>query len=332
MLSYRVEIPPRRRLYGRGDKMVMWGSCFAQELRKYLYEGLYDVEGAPYGIIYNPISMATALKQLLDSRLPKEEDLFFHLNEWHSPMHHGDYSHTDKALAHKKMIGDFRKANQEISSASLFVFTFGTAFLYEDIESGAVVSNCHRLPSARFSRRRASVDEIVAAWVPLLGRLYELNPDAEVILTVSPICHYRDGAHENRLSKAVLHLACEELCGAGAHYFPSYEIMQDELRDYRFYKDDYAHPSDQAVYYIMDRFSSAYLYNGEQEQVITREWNAIRALLHHRPLTTHTPSILAHYERCLDRISVFQKQFNHPYICEQEDLLKKKIEELLCHG
>ncbi|MDN4754948.1 GSCFA domain-containing protein [Porphyromonadaceae bacterium W3.11] len=329
MFSYHLEIPKHHTLYDRKDKMVLWGSCFAQELMRSLYEDLFDVKGSPFGIMYNPLSMASGVHRVLHEDIPCEDELFFHLNEWHSFMHHSNFSNANKDLALRGMVQSYRETCDSLKDTSLLVLTFGTAFVYEHLKTGAVVNNCHKLPNDDyFSRRRLKVKEIVDIWTPIISDLRRLNSQLEVLFTVSPICHYRDGAHDNRLSKAILHLAIDELCKLPAvHYFPSYEIMQDELREYRFYKDDFAHPNDLAISYIINRFYNAYI-DEEGEAVLSKEWHSIRGMLRHKPLTTHLPTIRGYYESIQERLIHFSEKMSHPYLEEQLEYINKKLEEL----
>lgn len=166
------------------------------------------------------------------------------------------------------------KMQRALAEATVVIVTFGTAWVYE--MGGQIVGNCHKLPADTFTRRRLTVDEIVAAWQPIIDRY----PDKHWLFTVSPIRHIKDGLHENQLSKATLLMAVEALTGAS--YFPSYEILLDELRDYRFYADDLVHPSSLAVNYIWERFVETFCTNGtrNQMQIEHKQWK----FEHHRPL------------------------------------------------
>ena len=228
----RVEVPPLSRRWSRRDAITLWGSCFADELQRHLFRELYDCSPSPYGILYNPLSMAEGVERLLADRPVTLEELIEHEGLWHSPMHHGTFSAPTPEETLARIEGAWKVARERLSTTKLWVFTFGTSYLYEWAEAPhAVVSNCHRLPAKCFRRRRAEVGEIVHRWLPLLEEL--TKGGAEVVLSVSPIPHYRDGAHESRLSKAVLLLAVEQMVEQfpEVHYFPSYEIQLDELRD-----------------------------------------------------------------------------------------------------
>lgn len=296
--------------------MMLWGSCFAQELQQHLYTRLYQANFSPYGIMYNPLSMAEGLKQLLANK--PQIELIEHEGAWHSLMHHGSYSDSSPEGARTRILQSFQEAQDMLPHTRLWVFTFGTAYVYEWGECGRVVNNCHRLPPHQFHRRRLSVEEIVTLWRPLLSELRQRG--AEVVFTVSPIPHYRDGAHDNRLSKATLLLAIDELLGEGVYYFPSYEIQLDELRDYRYFQEDMAHPTPQAVRYILSRFREFAL---EPESDFDRRWEKLLLLAQHRPLTTDSQKLVAHYESVAEKLTTFAKETSHPYIRELASQIDK---------
>lgn len=330
MFYYLLGISRHHKLFTRSDKIALWGSCFSEELRGHLYEELYEVEGSPYGIMYNPMSIARGLRSVLQNTLPSPEDLFFHLGEWHSLMHHGDFSNADKGAALQGMVQAFQRSRDGLKDCSLLVITFGTSYVYEELNSGQVVNNCHKLPTeSHFKSRRLSIDEIVQEWKDVIRELKRYNPQLEVLFSISPIAHYRDGAHENRLSKAVLHLAVDTLCHEleGVYYFPAYEILQDELRDYRFYKSDFSHPSEEAVSYILHRFSSAFL-DVDFENSFSREWHTVLSFIRHIPQTTNKSDIQQHYLQCMDKLKSIKNRISHPFLEEQSELLNLKLIEL----
>ena len=307
-LIHKVNIPKRKQGYDHRTKFSLWGSCFSSELTAYLQDNLFTVHPSPFGIMYNPASIAKGLEMVLDGKVFDEGNLFEQSGIWYSNMHHGDYASHDKGLALSRINADLTHLQSVLDEVDVWVFTFGTSYVYEEVETSAVVNNCHRRPAKDFVRRRLSVEEIVSLWSPLVTRLQERG--AEVIFTVSPICHYRDGAHESRLGKAVLMLAIDALQDEfpEVSYFPSYEIMMDELRDYRFYADDLAHPAPMAVKYIMERFAETHIDALATESILTR-WESLRKLLAHRPMTTHPDHLRTHYSSLLEKLEAFHTDF-----------------------
>ena len=214
------------------------------------------------------------------------------------------------------------KGSATLGKANWLIITWGTARVYEWKETGEVVGNCHKLPDKLFVRRLLDVDEIVSVYISLLEKIRLVNPEVQILFTVSPIRHAKDGLHGNQLSKAVLLLAIEKICQkfSYCHYFPSYEILLDELRDYRFYADDMLHPSPLAVRYLWERFSEAF-FSAETKQVITAIEDIIKDLSH-KPFHPESEA----YQRFLGQIVLKIERLNgkYPYLDFQK-------ETELCH-
>ena len=243
-----VDIAPCARKIGYGDKILLLGSCFADNIGAKFAEHYFQATINPLGTLYNPASIALSITDSQHS-IP-DSRLIYHNGLWHSMMHHGTFSGKDKAAVQARCLDGYERLQRALKEATTVIVTFGTAWVYE--MDGQVVANCHKLPANRFTRRCLAVDEIVEMWQPIVASM----PDKQWIFTVSPIRHVKDGLHANQVSKAVLLQAVEEL---GQSYFPSYEIMMDELRDYRFYAEDMVHPSQVAVEYIWQRFVETYM-------------------------------------------------------------------------
>ncbi len=249
--------------------IVSLGSCFADEIGERLQEGDFHVEMNPFGALYNPASIAAAVRRLTDDREIGMDDLVQHEGLWHSWHHHGCFSHSTAEETLAACNSRIHQAHQAIKEASLLMVTFGTAWVFE--REGEIVANCHKLPPQMFVRRRMTVEEIVALWQPLLQELAAYYPGLKVLFTVSPIRHMSDGAHGNQLSKSTLLLAIDQLlptahCPLPTYYFPSYEIVLDELRDYRFFDEKMTHPTPLAVDIVWDRFQRATMLPAIREQ------------------------------------------------------------------
>jgi hypothetical protein len=259
-----VDIVPSIKKISYSDKILLLGSCFADNIGTKFGEYYFPTTVNPFGTMYNPASIASALHTV---QSPHHLTPIIHHNGlWHSFSHHGSFSCASKEqllYACEQSRAQLREALQHTTTV---IITFGTAWVYE--YEGQVVSNCHKIPANLFVRRRLTVDEIVSIWQPVLASM----PDKHWIFTVSPIRHIKDGLHDNQLSKAVLLQSIEQLSQlsiAHCSYFPSYEIMLDELRDYRFYADDMLHPSPVAVEYIWQRFVDAYMTADTQNEMCT---------------------------------------------------------------
>jgi hypothetical protein len=279
-----VDIKPSEWKIGYDDKILLLGSCFSDEIGAQMQQRYMQVTCNPFGTLYNPLSIAQAINlQIFNSsncKLPLVE----HDGFWHSMAHHGSFSRSTKEEAEEAVNESIVAMQKALNEATVVIVTFGTAWVYE--MNGDVVGNCHKLPEKLFTRRRLSVEEIVAAWRPIL----EQYKDKHWIFTVSPIRHIKDGLHENQLSKATLLMAVEELRNTENRvqnterisYFPSYEILLDELRDYRFYVDDLVHPSSMAVSYIWERFVDTFCTNQTKNELVLqhKRWKHE----HHIPL------------------------------------------------
>lgn len=268
-----------------GMPILMMGSCFADHIGSYLQEAKFDVCLNPYGTLYNPESIASAIERLAEGRPYEEEELRYDGFLWYSYMHHGSFSSPDRSAALQAMNRSYKRAADLLPRCQRLIATWGTAYVYRLKETGMTVANCHKQPEKVFERARIEADEIVARWELLTQRLHEYAPGCRVLLTVSPIRHLRDGAHNNQLSKATLLLAADTLCRRYPEtysYFPAYEIVMDELRDYRFYAEDMTHPAAAAVAYIRERFAEAY-FTPETARLATA-CEKIATGLRHRPL------------------------------------------------
>jgi hypothetical protein len=259
-----VQIPASSWKIGYDDQILLMGSCFADSMCAKLHEHYFRVEGNPFGVLYNPASIAMAIEMARKSQTIEDKDLVEHGGLWHSMAHHGVFSDIDMAVVLDKCNGSIVALRQALENATVITITFGTAWVYE--YAGKVVGNCHKIPANQFVRRRMTVEEIVATWQPLV----EAMPDKKWLFTVSPIRHVKDGLHENHINKGILLQAVEQLTKqTGCSYFPAYEIMLDELRDYRYYAEDMVHPSSMAVEYIWQRLVETYMTADTQAEMKT---------------------------------------------------------------
>lgn len=241
--------------------LLLIGSCFTEHIGQLLQEFKFRAVLNPSGILYNPLSMAQTLQMLLQKQVFTQNDLFFHNEQWHSFAHHGHFSGANATGCLENINAQLARGSVALQKADYVILTFGTAFVYRLKSSGQVVANCHKLPDAFFTRTRISPSEVIGAMEPVLTQLWQFNPQARVILTISPIRHWKDGAVNNQLSKATLIMAAHELkqkFEGKIDYFPAYEFMMDDLRDYRFYQPDMLHPSSTAIEYIWQKFADAY--------------------------------------------------------------------------
>ena len=291
-----VEITPSARKIGYGDKILLLGSCFADNIGAKLNEHYFQATINPLGTLYNPASIALALT---DTCFPiTDSQIIYHNGLWHSMLHHGSFSSVDKVEMMARCQQSRAELQQALHEATTVIVTFGTAWVYE--MNGKVVANCHKLPANCFTRRCLTVNEIVDIWKPIVQNTSEKH----WIFTVSPIRHIKDGLHANQISKAILLQAVERL---GHSYFPSYEIMLDELRDYRFYAEDMVHPSSVAVEYIWQRFVETYMTIDTQKEM--RMLNQLWRDRQHRFLHPESPEARAFQDQLNQRINLLQSSY-----------------------
>lgn len=276
-----------------------------------LIGGFYSICN-PCGIVYNPYSIGHQMMQFLEGRRWDEHDLVYNGDLYHGLHHHGSYSHPDQVKALEGMNESLIAAQGDLSRVSCMVITFGTAIVYTLKEKETIVANCHKIPAGLFGRRMLSVQEIVDSTTPWIARITDQNPGIKIILTISPIRYLKEGFADNTLSKARLALAVDQLCKSfhQVHYFPSYEIMLDDLRDYRFYKEDMIHPGDQAIDYIWEHFLHTYM--DKETLGIIDTIKKIRSGLAHRPLHEHTPAHILFLKRLDDQIHEMKSKY--PFI------------------
>ena len=290
---------------------LMIGSCFAENIGIWLQERCLPIMVNPFGILYNPFSIANCMEHLMTRKTFTEEDLFFSNGLYNSFSHHSRFSGSDKVKVLEHINSQASEAYSHLTGASHLFITFGTSWVFEHKESGKVVSNCHKLPAASFSHKRISVDQIIEIWIPVIEQLKVINPKLHLVFTVSPIRHLKDGAHENQLSKSTLLIAIDSLISRYGNglitYFPSYEILLDELRDYRFYASDLTHPSELAVDFIREKFMSAILDN--EDQNIINEVDKILQALKHKPINPLDAVYTSFIESQKIKLDLLQKRY-----------------------
>ncbi|MDE6006469.1 MAG: GSCFA domain-containing protein [Muribaculaceae bacterium] len=294
--------------------ILLAGSCFADYMGARMRAGLWDAQN-PFGVLFNPLSIAEALRISLLSDEPENEyrkSIFRTEDKFLSWLADSKVWGCNRDETINKLTQRGAQARDLLKSDETLCVTFGTAYCYFlDGDNGRAVANCHKQPQSKFSRRRISADEICAIWARLIYDLKERYPDLLVIFTVSPVRHVRDGLHDNTLSKATLHLAIDQLCKEFdfCHYFPAYEILIDDLRDYRFYADDLVHPSSTAVEYIWEVFKNTYLDSQGEEML--KKGETISRRTSHRHIFPDSPEAIHFKQQTLDMYEQFRKEYPH---------------------
>ncbi|NDP21755.1 MAG: GSCFA domain-containing protein [Paludibacter sp.] len=312
MFQTKIEIHHSDLEISYHDRLMTLGSCFAENIGRKLTDAYFLTNVNPFGVLYNPVSIMNSIELLLNYKEFTQDDIFENRSLWQSFSHSSLFSNVSPELCLEKINSKYSNASEFLKNSKFLILTFGTAWIYEDRKSGTVVSNCHKLPSNEFIRRRLSVNEIVQSYSELINKLRTLFPDLQIIFSVSPIRHWKDGAHENNISKSTLLLAIDELQKkfSQVHYFPAYEIQMDELRDYRFYSADMLHPSEVAIDHIWERFSETY-FTSETFKIKT-QLERLRADLQHRPLFPESEEYLSFMKNIEKRKSTILSEY--PYL------------------
>ncbi len=274
------------------DKVLLLGSCFSDNIGAKMQGALIQAMVNPMGTLYNPMSIARGVYRLIDNEPIAGRDLFMQGGVWNSYDFHSRHSLPDKQATIDRMNQRIEQGHQALQQAQLLTITLGTAIVYRLKATSEVVANCHKVPQHEFERRMATVDEMTAELDKMLTRLHEFNAGLRIILTVSPIRHIADGLDTNSLSKALLRVAIHEVMTRHREYcdyFPAYEIMLDDLRDYRFYSNDMVHPSDVAVEYIWQAFQATYL--DDRSALAVARCERIHKRLQHRPMSASRETV-----------------------------------------
>lgn len=323
-----VDVPKAGFDISHAHRILMLGSCFTDNIGTELDAGKFRVCVNPYGVIYNPYSVQEVLQHVLGFRSADDSDFVQVGGVWHSYLHHGSFGHIQKEALEQKIEQVRNETLAFLKDADFLFVTFGTAWVYQLRETRRIVANCHKMPEKQFHRFRLSSCDIVDEFNQLIRHLKEINPALKIIFTISPVRHLRDGATENQLSKAVLMLAVHELVAMHSHcsYFSSYEIVMDDLRDYRFYADDMVHLSKPAIEYVFKRFSETY-FSSTTTAMLGRV-QKIRQSLMHRPFNEQSAEYLLFLQKTGTQIRELASQVETMDWARELEELDKRIDAI----
>jgi hypothetical protein len=291
MNSFRTDVRITRSLapIRLKNPVLTAGSCFADAIGERLHRYKFPTSVNPLGVIYNPISIHKAILYAVANQGPSENSYLQSQGIYLNYDFHSQISALNKNDLLTKLSGTLANTHYFLKNASRLLITYGTAWVYQQKETTEVVANCHKMPAQLFDKRLLSEQEIVASFHTFYNLVRMLNPNIRFILTVSPVRHIKDTLELNSVSKAILRTACHTLSSVeGVEYFPAYEIMMDDLRDYRFYKSDMLHPNEDAENYIWERFGEKYF--DDETKVFMKKWDDILAAIRHRPFHPTSPS------------------------------------------
>jgi hypothetical protein len=304
----KINIPERISIR---KPLLVIGSCFAENIGKILQKRLFDVQINPFGIVYNPLSIINQLNHIIQNKQFNSNELFEFNSLKFSWAHHGSFAGTDENDVILNINTQINQAHQQLIKSDWLMITFGSAYYY-CLKEGQIVSNCHKQPAANFVKKIATQAQIIDGFQKYLSQLHGINPNLKVLFNVSPVRYLRDGLAENTISKSILQLAIYELVkqNKNCYYFPSYEIVIDELRDYRFYEADMVHPNKIAIAYIYDKLTTS-LFDDETK-IIEKEIQQMNAFFDHAILNGSDAAIMQHQRKKDQILSNLLKKY--PYL------------------
>ena len=316
-MNFRAEFTPKPFAVKikHTDKLLLIGSCFTEQIGKKLAAHKFEVLENPNGILFNPVSIAKAAMSYAEGKLYSENELFFYNELWASREHHTKFSDPDRAIGLGKINESQSAATSFIKTADWLLLTLGSAFLYEwkdrsDDNYGNIAANCHKIPTDKFNRRLASSTEIMDILLKMIGSVRQVNPSIKIIFTISPVRHLREGFIENNRSKATLIQAVHALTNdTDIFYFPAYELVIDDLRDYRFFAEDLVHPNYAATDYVWKKFVPAVI--DEQSQKIMKDINELNAAKAHKPFNPNSEAHKNFLKTHLEKTKALGKKYSY---------------------
>ncbi|WP_300976822.1 GSCFA domain-containing protein [Flavobacterium sp.] len=312
----KIPIPQNINFIEYRSKILLFGSCFAENIGEKLRYYKFQTQVNPFGIIFNPFSIEKLIERVVVQRHFTKDDIFFFNERWHCYEAHSELSHPDSEVVLSNLNQILSDTQKQLQQATHIIFTYGTSWVYRHIETNAIVANCHKVPQKQFTKELLSIDSIQKSIQNTISLIATLNPKCNFIFTVSPVRHLKDGFVENQVSKAHLIAAIysflqesEVVPPSGARgIFPSYEIMMDELRDYRFYADDMMHPSGLAIDYIWERFTTTQI---DANAIATMELvQTIQKGLAHRPFNPNSESHQKFEANLKEKIATLEAQYS----------------------
>ena len=314
----KVNIPVSGNKISYQSLITMIGSCFTDNIGLKLRNFKFRTDQNPFGVLYNPVSIKNGLQILCEKKGFTEKDIRFLNDKWVSFYHHGDFSDADKEQCLKKINNRINFSSDFIRKADFMFISLGTSWVFEHKSERIIVSNCHKIPDKEFYRYKLSLQQTIENLEEIMASLNELNKNLHIIFTISPIRHWKDGAFQNQVSKSTLLLAVYELLKRHdkLSYFPSYEIIMDELRDYRFYGDDMIHLSPVAIVYVWERFCDTWF--DKQTLAYMNEIIKVKKAVSHRPLNTNNPAFRQFCQTYIKKINHIKNEL--PGIDWEEEL------------
>lgn len=316
-MQFRTQVPISKtnNPIDYNSKIISMGSCFAENMADKFDYFKFQNQTIPFGIIFNPVSIEKVIERTVHEKLFTEKDVFFHNERWHSFETHSDLSNSDRQELLETLNKAIAITNKQLKQATHIIITYGTSWIYKNIESSDIVANCHKVPQRQFVKELLSVDIIQKSIQNTIDLIQAINPNINFIFTISPVRHIKDGFTENQLSKSHLFTALHQVLKTHNaqlithNYFPSYEIMMDELRDYRFYAEDMLHPNQVAIDYIWKRFGENYI--SENSISTMQEVEEIQKSLRHRSFNPESEQHQKFLAKLQQRMNLLGEKLPH---------------------
>lgn len=322
MQNFRTEVSPAVPPFSisHSNSMVSIGSCFSENIGKKFLQSKFNISINPFGQQYNPYSIAQGIERLISGKLYTENDLVLHNELYHSFDHHSSFSASTAQATLQHVNERLLSDSQAIKTADYLFITFGTAHCFALKESGRIVSNCHKMPGKVFNRQLLEPANIFDCISHALQKLLAINSKVKVIFTVSPVRYFAFGEFENSISKAHLFAAIHQLLStcSNSYYFPAYELVIDDLRDYRFYAEDLLHPNILAINYVWNKLSDTYFSSATKS--LLKEIEEISNAADHRPRNAKSDAHKKFTQNYLQKINVLQSKYNLNFEPEKNKL------------
>jgi len=311
-MQFRTKIPlikQKRNPIDYKSKILLFGSCFSENIGDNLKYFKFPTYINPFGILFHPKAIESSLLNTINKKEYTEDDLFFHNEQWHCFEAHSKLSNISKDDLLQALHTTIKSTYQQLVESSHIIITLGTAWVYRFIETDTIVANCHKIPQKKFLKELLTVDEITESLNAMIALIHSINKNVSILFTLSPVRHLKDGFIENQQSKSHLTAAIHNVLDKrkNVSYFPSYEIMIDELRDYRFYDEDMIHPNTMAIKYIWEKFVNTLISDDSIE--VMEEVDAIRKNLAHKPFNSSSKQHQEFLANTASKIKALQLKF-----------------------
>ena len=310
-MNFRTEIniPKAKNVIDYNSKIILLGSCFSDNIGEQFLYYKFNTLTNPFGVVFNPVSIEKLIFRSIQTALFTDKDFVFYNDKWQSLDLHSNFSSVSLEESISRANKALLQTKEYLTTASHCIITLGTSWVYRSVTSNEIVANCHKIPQTKFQKELLSVTTIQKIIQSIISQIKIVNPNATIIFTISPVRHLKDGFVENNVSKSHLITALHSVLNLkNVCYFPSYEIMLDDLRDYRFYKNDFLHPNDLAVTYIWNKFTASWFAENTDE--IMKKVASVQKRLAHKPFNPNTENHQKFLDKLQRDIAVLKEEYN----------------------